>query len=148
YVAAEALYGEALAQTTAAETAEQVTALRGRGLMRYRLSRYEDALADLERARQLAEARGDALAACEILLDAATALDWSDEYRRSGELVEQAATIAATSSSARTDVRMLVGLARSAFRFDRYAEAAVLFERAIASAERLGDAGYESLVIS
>ncbi len=148
YLDAEARYGEALAHTTDAETAAQVVALRGRGLMRYRLSRYDDALADFDRARRLAEARGDAPAVCEILLDAATALDWSDEYRRSSELVEQAAAIAASGSSARLAARLLLGLGRSAFRFDRHAEAAELLERAAASAERLGDAGYETLVIA
>jgi tetratricopeptide (TPR) repeat protein len=149
YLDAEALYGAALAQTTDAEAAAQVAALRGRGLMRYRLSRYDDALADLERARRLAEARGDAPAVCELLLDAATALDWSDEYRRSRELVEQAAAIAATAgSSAQVEARLLPGLGRSAFRFDRHAEAAALLERAAANAARLGDAGYETLVIA
>ncbi len=147
YLDAEALYGEALALATDDEAAARVVALRGRGLMRYRLSRYDDALADLDHARRLAEARGDAPAVCELLLDAATALDWSDDYRRSSELVEQAAGIEG-SRSAHAEARLLLGLGRSAFRFDRRAEAAALLERAAASAGRLGDAGYETLVIS
>jgi eukaryotic-like serine/threonine-protein kinase len=148
YFAAETLYSEAIAHTIATDDAQQMTALRGRGLMRYRLGRYEDSLADFDRAREVAVARGDAQAHCEILLDAATALDWSDEYRRSSDLVDQASGIADAVGSPHVEARLLMGLARSAFRFDRNAEAADLFARAAASAERLGDAGYETLVIS
>src|SRR5262249_51158756 len=126
----------------------KASALKGRGLMRYRLGRYDDALEDFARARALAHELDDRLTEIEVLLDEATALDWIDEYRKSKELVHEARTLAAAGTTPLIEARLLMGLGRACFRFSEDGEAAELLGRAAASADRLGDAGYETSVIS
>ncbi|WP_437905812.1 protein kinase [Sorangium sp. So ce327] len=128
---------------------DRAAAHRGRGLMRYRLGRYHDALADFASARAIARARGDIRAQIDILLDEATALDWMDEFKSSEERVEEAGVLAdeITLSPALT-ARLALGAGRTLHRFSREEEAAAALERAAASAASLGDDGYETLVIS
>lgn len=116
--------------------------------MRYRLGRYEDACRDFDSARQWAHQLGDSAAQVEILLDEATALDWADEYRKSRELVNQANEIAGDKRTPLVEARLLMGLGRSCVRFNHYEEAAELYIKAANKAEPLGDAGYETYVIS
>jgi eukaryotic-like serine/threonine-protein kinase len=145
YLDAELLYNRAIDQSNAPSR----EAYRGRALMRYRLERYQDALADFALARAAASAAGDAAIEMEILLDEATALDWMDEYTSSEKRVEQARGLsAATPVSTAIEARLLLGIGRSHHRFSREAEAAEALERAVALAERLGDAAYETHVIS
>jgi tetratricopeptide (TPR) repeat protein len=167
----ELAWSDALAQLGEGEQGLRMQALAGRGLARYRLCRYQDALADLETARQLAETLGDHRTAATALLDAATALDWMGEYRRSSELVEEAAREAqeltasersershATGGSAEVAsvesgspllaARVLVGQGRSQFRFDALAKAQSLLEEAARRAEQLGGAAHETLAIA
>ncbi len=148
YLDAELLYSQAIEQMPSALDQRRMAACRGRGLMRYRLGRYEDACTDFGAARESAHRLGDLATEIEVLLDEATALDWADEYRRSNELVEKAKALAPGPRTPLIDARLLLGLGRSAFRFSRDAEAAQLLEEAALAAEPLGDAGYETLVIS
>ncbi|WP_437876438.1 serine/threonine-protein kinase [Sorangium sp. So ce513] len=128
---------------------DRAAAHRGRGLMRYRLGRYHDALADLASARAIARARGDVPAQIDILLDEATALDWMDEFKSSEERVEEARALAAgIALSPALAARLSLGVGRSLHRFSREEEAAAALERAAAAAASLGDEGYETLVIS
>ena len=92
YTDAERLYSRALEQRGDAGPAERAAAYRGRGLMRSRIGRHHDALADFSCARTMVDEQGDVAAHMEILLDEATALDWMDEYKSSEERVEQART--------------------------------------------------------
>ena len=148
YLDAELLYSQAIELMPSELDQRRMAACRGRGLMRYRLGRYEDACADFDAARQTADRLGDFAAEIEVLLDEATALDWADEYRRSDELVAKAKALAPKATTPLITARLLLGLGRSAFRFSRDAEATQLFEEAAAAAEPLGDAGYETFVIS
>jgi tetratricopeptide (TPR) repeat protein len=145
YLDAELLYNRAIEQSDAPSR----EAYRGRALMRYRLERYQDALADFARARESAGAEGDAQAEMEILLDEATALDWMDEYTSSEQRMEQARALAEpTPASPLLEARLLLGIGRSHHRFSREAAAAAALSRAVARAEPLGDAAYETHVIA
>ncbi len=148
YLDAELMYTQALEQVVGENQAVRMSAHRGRGLMRYRLGRYEDACHDFGTARENARALKDSSTEIEVLLDEATALDWADEYRRSDELVEKAKELAENATTPLIEARLLMGLGRSSFRFSRDAQAAQLLDRAAERAETLGDAGYETLVIS
>ncbi|WP_437287787.1 serine/threonine-protein kinase [Sorangium sp. So ce406] len=128
---------------------DRAAAHRGRGLMRYRLGRYHDALADFASARAIARARADVPAQIDILLDEATALDWMDEFKSSEERVEEARALAAgIALSPALAARLSLGVGRSLHRFSREEEAAAALERAAAAAASLGGDGYETLVIS
>ncbi|WP_437812558.1 serine/threonine-protein kinase [Sorangium sp. So ce1078] len=128
---------------------DRAAAHRGRGLMRYRLGRYHDALADFASARTIARARGDVPAQIDILLDEATALDWMDEFKSSEERVEEAGALAAgIALSPALAARLSLGVGRSLHRFSREEEAAAALERAAAASASLGDDGYETRVIS
>src|SRR5262249_35417073 len=83
YLEAELLYTRALEHLGAQEESARLAAFRGRGIMRYRVGRYDNSLADFAAARDLALRFGDAATQAEILLDEAMALDWLDEARQS-----------------------------------------------------------------
>jgi tetratricopeptide (TPR) repeat protein len=116
--------------------------------MRYRLCRYEEACKDFGAARDLAHSLEDSETEIEVLLDAATALDWADEYRRSKELVDQAQQLSQKVRTPLIESRLLMGLGRSSFRFSQDVEASQLLDQAARCAEPLGDPGYETYVIS
>lgn len=115
--------------------------------MRYRVGRYDDSLSDLARARELAG--DDPALVADILLDEATVLDWTEDFRRSQACVEEAQRLGAGENGRPVHAaRLLLGLGRSAHRFSREEEARALLERAVAAAEPLGDGGYETRVIA
>lgn len=147
YMEAERLYSRAIEQSTE-ESAHLRAAYRGRGLMRGRLGRYHDALADLGRARALCRREGDTAAEIELLLDEATALDWMDEFKSSEEQVLKAKELSARVISRALEARLSLGLGRSLHRFSRDEEAREMLERAAEQAESLGDEGYETWVIA
>src|SRR5262249_25665784 len=128
--------------------ANRMLAARGRGLMRYRIGRYGDALADLEVARTLGENRAEPRVQVDILLDQAIALDWMNEYRRAADKVAQARALAAGLSDPVLGARLALREGRAHQLFSRYEEAETALRQAIAGAEPLGDAGYETLIIA
>lgn len=144
YLDAEQLYSRAIEVASRPSAA----AYRSRGLMRYRLARYHDALADFSVARGLVEARGDTGALIEILLDEATALDWMDDYKTSAMRVREASALAVGGASRALEARLLLAQGRSLHRESRDEEACRLLERAAELAGALGDEGYETLVIA
>jgi serine/threonine protein kinase/tetratricopeptide (TPR) repeat protein len=148
YLPAERFYTRALEQLPPGDDLRRRDAYRGRGLMRYRIGRYHDALADLDAARVYAHARGDVADEIEILLDEATALDWMDEYKSSEERVEHARALLRQVSSPLLEARLLLGSGRTLHRFSREEEAAGVIASAAALAATLGDDGYETLVIA
>ncbi|WP_437739792.1 protein kinase [Sorangium sp. So ce1504] len=148
YVEAELYYSRALAQPVEAPGVRRRKAYRGRGLMRYRLGRYHDALGDLDRGRTMATLEGDVIEQIEILLDEATALDWMNDYGRSKQRVEEARALARGDLPPALAARLSMAVARSLKRESREEESAQEFERAAAQAEGLGDEGYETLVVS
>jgi tetratricopeptide (TPR) repeat protein len=151
YVDAEALYSRSLAQPAEGHLRRRMVALRGRGFMRYRMSRH-DAVDDLTAALAAARSLEDRRAEIEIILEAATALDWTVEYRKSRELVVEAeALLEASAPAAQTDVlhaSLLVGQGRALWRFSKGKQAIEKLRAAVAIAERLGDDAYETRVIS
>ncbi|WP_433926481.1 serine/threonine-protein kinase PknK [Sorangium cellulosum] len=148
YVEAELYYSRALAQPVEERSARRKAACRGRGLMRYRLGRYHDALGDLARAREMAVEERDVTEQIEILLDEATALDWMDEYGRSKERVEEAKALVTSELPPALAARLSMAVARSLLRESRAEESALQFETAVAQAEAVGDECYETLVVS
>ncbi len=150
YLEAETTYSRVLQLLPEMADPRCLTALRGRGLMRYRMGRSEDSLADLARARQMARQLGDTHEEVEVLLDEATAFDWSNDYQRSEERVFEAMTVATTAllDSPLLQVRLLLGMGRAQWRQGQWERAHGLLENARELARGLGDAGYESHVIS
>ena len=144
YLDAEIAYGHVIELASA----PPLLARRGRGLMRYRIGRYEDALADLAAAREQAALAGDTAAEIEILLDEATALDWTGEYRTSSARVAQARALVEAPAPPAVEARLLLGSGRWLYRSERWGEAAVVLERAAELAAGLGDEGYETWVIT
>ncbi len=147
YLEAEHLYGRVLSHPGLSDL-DQAVAYRGRGVMRYRLSRYHDALADFAIARDLAEQNGEMVAALDILLEEATALDWMDDFVGSELRVREVEARLPPGAFPLLRARLLLGLGRSAMRFSRHDEAVRLLLEAVSAAEVLGDEGYETLVIA
>jgi tetratricopeptide (TPR) repeat protein len=155
YLEAESLYSQALQLLPEADDRRRMTAWRGRGLMRYRVSRY-DAIDDLALAREAARRIGDFQSEVEIVLDESTAFDWTDEYRKSRALVTDAETLAAALASTPSAehsarlvaARVLLGQGRAMWRFSERKEALEKLTQAVELAEQLGDDGYETLVVS
>jgi len=104
----------------------------------------------LDRARQMARQLGKTQEEVEILLDEATALDWTGDYVRSGERVREAMELATTASvySPSLQVRLQLGMGRTELRRGQWEQARVLLMSAAELARSQGDSGYESLVIS
>lgn len=148
YLEAEQLYTRGVALVDDGDLERRLTAGKGRGVMRYRLGRYDDAIADLDAAAELAQRLGRSDAEVEVLLEAATIRDWMGDPARSKELVERAKGLAGPSPSREVVAGLLMGEARSLFRFGEWAKASEVYQRAVASAEPLGDAGYETLIAS
>ena len=156
YLEAESLYSQALPLLPESDDRHRMVAWRGRGLMRYRVSRY-DAIDDLALAREAARRLGDAQAEVEIVLDESTAFDWTDEYRKSRALVGEAEALAGPLAAGRgadahasrlIEARVLLGQGRAMWRFSERKEALEKLTQAVELAEQLGDDGYETLVVS
>jgi len=70
-------------------TTDRARALLGRARARYRFQRIRDALVDLEEALAICTAIGEPVLEVELLLEKATALDWTDDFvsaKETGEL--------------------------------------------------------------
>jgi eukaryotic-like serine/threonine-protein kinase len=151
YVEAESLYSRALGQLEDGQLQQRMLALRGRGFMRYRMSR-NDAVDDLMAALEAARALTDRDAEVEIILEAATAFDWMAEYRKSIDLVGQAAALVASIADDQRNpllqASLLVGQGRASWRSAEGDKAIEQLRQAIEMAKPLGDAGYEIRVIS
>jgi tetratricopeptide (TPR) repeat protein len=145
YVEAERCYSRALEQLGPSGDA---ALHRGRGLMRLRVGRQHDALADFAEARALARRAGDVRAEIETLLDEATVLDWISDFKSSEERVMEARALAPQIWSPEIEARALLGVGRSLHRFSREEEAASVLEAAADAAGELGDLGYETQVIA
>jgi tetratricopeptide (TPR) repeat protein len=148
YLDAERSYTRALHALQENHAAERLGALRGRGTTRYRLGRYEDALSDLLAARGLAQTLRDPETEADIVLDAATALDWTTNFVRSRELVEEAEKLAGNACRTSLRAKLTLGKGRALLRAGRRAEASEALQEASRLAESVGDEAYETLIIS
>ncbi len=145
YLGAELLYSRALELLGAGDELE-LRLRRGRALMRYRLGRYEDSLADSARARDLAGPGGEALVA-ELLLDEATTLDWMGELGRSAERRDEARRLLGDAPAPRLAARALVAEGRGVWRRSGDLPAAVeRLEQALAISEPFADEVYEDRI--
>jgi tetratricopeptide (TPR) repeat protein len=143
YLEAEAGFGSALELLPPAGDARVITAARGRGLMRFRLGRHEDALGDLRHARR--EARDDAERTLQILLDESTVLDWLRDFVQSAALTELAASLAEGCSQL-TSARLAMSMARVHHRRGESEACVRIGSEAASRALSLGDDGYETRV--
>jgi len=125
-----------------------VLAHRGRGLARFRLGHYAEALTELSAAREKARDTNENLVEVEVLLDEAMVLDWMGDYRGAEARVLCAAASHVGTTSALLEARLLLGIGRSQHRAERYEEAAITLSRTGRLAARLGDEGYETKVIA
>ncbi len=148
YLEAETLFSRALTALPSEDERSRLAALHGRGLMRYRVGRYQDSITDLSAARETARRLADRGAELESLLDESTALDWMNDYVRSAERVAQARAVAGAAPSPLVAARLALGEGRGLFRALRWPEACAALEDAALRAKALGDAGYETLVIA
>ncbi len=148
YLDAESLYTRALEVLDPSDELRGLTLFRGRGLMRYRIGRYDDSLADFTRARELARRVRDTRVEVEVLLDEAMALDWVNDYTRSEACVQEARALVVKVPSSYVQARLLLGVGRTWFRQGRWEEACPPLEAAADRALTLGDAGYETRVVA
>ncbi|WP_437554887.1 protein kinase [Sorangium sp. So ce367] len=162
YVDAERHYTAALAEaeatTARAEAApaeagaaperavSRAAVLAGRGKVRYRIQRFDDATGDLRAARALAEAAADDPMVADLLLEEATILDWCDDFAGSEALVDQARPLVERLGDAGMEVRCEVAVGRGHFRRQELDDAIARLAPAAQRAEALGD--HESCVIA
>jgi serine/threonine protein kinase/tetratricopeptide (TPR) repeat protein len=148
FLDAEAMYSRSLELLEPTDELRCLTALRGRGIMRIRIGRYDDSLADFAAARERARKVGDARTEVELLLDEAMALDWVNDYARSEARALEAQALAARVPSSYVQARLMLALGRAQFRKGEWQQARVPLEAAAGRARQLGDAGYETQVVA
>lgn len=148
YLRAEQLFTRVLALLDDGERRRRMWARRWRGIMRYRLSRHEDAIADLAGARADAEALADVETEIDLLLDEAMALDWLGRFEHAAQLTAAAEQRLAEVTSPRLEARVLMSRGRAALRADALEQAVELMALAASRAEALGDECYETLVVA
>nr|WP_248357148.1 protein kinase [Anaeromyxobacter oryzae] len=148
YLEAETHYTRAVAQLAGEDARGQFVALRGRGVVRYRLGRYDDAIADLAGAVERARALGDRAGEVDCLLEQATALDWMNDYARSAECVREAERLGGGDTAPLTAARLELARGRALLRAASWREGVAAVEAAAALAEPLGDDGYETVVVA
>lgn len=143
-------YTQALRDLAPEDARRRLVALRGRASSLYRLGRADDSLADSSAARVLAQAVGDAEAEAEILLERATALDWSHDVAGSRAAVDEAEALVKSAHVTARIVRtgILVGRGRTLLRQGNWAGSCATLELAVGEAEQLGHPGYEPLVVA
>jgi tetratricopeptide (TPR) repeat protein len=124
-VEAERWYSAALLHARDAST--RVRVLAGRGRVRWRLDRGQEALSDLAAARVQAATLGDLARVASILLDEAMVLDWFFDFAASADMVAEARPVVETSGDALLRARLLVASGRAHWRQERVSEALAVF---------------------
>lgn len=146
YVDADNHYSAVLDLLGTDDAAGRERALAGRGTIRYRLQRFPEALADLEAARTLAEARSDNERVAALLLDEATVLDWTHDFAESARRAERAFVGISTSHSEEVRMRGELARGRELFRQERMSDAIEHLTAAADKAKRIGD--HEARIIA
>ncbi|MGK3993606.1 protein kinase domain-containing protein [Sorangium sp. So ce1024] len=139
HVEAERCYTAALKLAGEDDRRRRALALAGRGRIRYRLHRVEEAMADLAAALELARADADAELRADILLEEATALDWTGAYEASSARVALARPLVERAGSPRLSARLCVAEGRTRLRRAEVAEAIALLSEGASMAEAAGD---------
>ncbi|MCG8424002.1 MAG: protein kinase [Proteobacteria bacterium] len=148
YIEAELDYSWVLQLLTPGDRRARIRALSGRGLMRYRLSRFQDALDDIRAAQTIAEDIADRQAQAELFLDEATVLDWMCDFEAAQAQAEKARAVAPPQPSPLLAARQKLAFGRALLRLGDHDGAQRWLDRAAAEASRIGDRGYETLVIA
>ena len=143
YLEADLLYTRALAELDESDEDRRLLAYKGRGIMRYRLGRYEGSIEDLALAEELAVRIGDEVTQADVMLDESMALDWLLEWHRSRDLAGLAQELVRGVAAPALQARVLLAVGRSFHRFNQDPEAANLLREAARLAESIGDEGYE-----
>src|SRR5262249_11693115 len=144
YLDAELLFRNALENLPESDDLGHITASKGRGLMRFRLGRHEDALKDFDVALARAQKAEARRALIEILLGQGIVLDWTMDWPRSAAVTSEAEAMAdGELRSELVDARLLMGRGRTLMRQDKIPDAIPILERAIEVAGALGEEGYE-----
>jgi eukaryotic-like serine/threonine-protein kinase len=143
-LAAELALGRAIACTAPGEVTAEL--LRQRGSARARLGRHDAAAGDFAAARERAYAASDRGAAIDVLLDEATALDWSLHHARSAARVAEATALATEDEPALRRARLAMAAGRTAWRAGDAAHAIGPCRQAIALADAVGADGYETAI--
>lgn len=121
-----------------ARDADRACALLGRARARYKLQRIKDALADLEEALAIATEIEHAALEIEILLEQATALDWSDDHAGSAAAAERAQRRLAVERVPELAVDVELAIGRTAWRARAFDEAATRLRATKQQAHALG----------
>lgn len=145
---AERHYSAALALFSREDDAPRLEALTGRGRIRYRLQRFDDALEDLRAARALAEARGDTPREVDLLLEEATVLDWQEDTDGSTRLMEQALQKLGEGAPPELVARGELARGRVLFRQGDIHAAARQLERAAEASRAARDIESEAIALS
>jgi tetratricopeptide (TPR) repeat protein len=151
YLDAELMYVGAIENLPSDDSARLSSAAQGRGLMRFRLGRLEEAMRDFAFAREHAQRFDSTAREIELLLDQSMVVDWVGDYRKSAELVEEAEQVKTHMTAEPSELlqaRLLVALGRKAYRAVQYDVSVEYNQEAARRAERLEDAGYETFVIA
>jgi tetratricopeptide (TPR) repeat protein len=143
-IEAEEHYSRALALVDPADVATRIAALRDRGEVRRHLSHYEDALADLRAARELAQQRDDAVELTRLLVAEAAVCDFTERHTEAADLVERARVTAPPALPPVVAARMHNWLGVARHRQQRWDEAIALLQVAIELGR--GCADHESVV--
>jgi tetratricopeptide (TPR) repeat protein len=145
YVDAETHYSAALDQLTAGDPRREPI-LAGRGKVRYRLQRFQEALDDLTAARALAEARGDDAATADLLLEEATVLDWAHRWSESAARVDEVRPLVDRLASALVAARFHGARGRTFWRQERIGDAIDALSHAVALGRDAAD--HESATVA
>jgi eukaryotic-like serine/threonine-protein kinase len=139
HVEAERLATMVLDTAAADATRVRAAALLERARARRPLTLYEAARTDLIESRRLAEELGDVVLVIETLVAEGAICDFVDRLAESVFLIERAAMLAEAGIPIATEARLNNWLGVVRARQDRLEEAAARLDRAIATAEPLGD---------
>ncbi|WP_437961202.1 protein kinase [Sorangium sp. So ce119] len=139
HVEAERCYTAALKLAGEDDRRGRARALAGRGRIRYRLHLIEEAMADLSAALELAGSDAEAELRADVLLEEATALDWTGAYEASSARVALARPLVEPARSPRLSARLCVAEGRTRLRRAEVAEAIALLSEGASLAESAGD---------
>ncbi|NTX64233.1 protein kinase [Myxococcus sp. CA051A] len=145
---AERHYSAALALLPREYDVLRLELLSGRGRVRYRLQRIDDALEDLREARRVAVARGSVVREADLLLEEATALDWRDETEDAIALQEQALRLLGEPVPSDLAARHALARARVFVRREDIAGAITPLEEAVALARSTRDEETEAIALA
>lgn len=145
YSDAEGHFSAALAVPPDENDGRRLEALSGRGKVRYRLERYEDALFDLRAALALAESSGNATATCDLLLEQAEVLDWMQDFATAAALAERVLPMAQAMGDPALLARSQVALGRACFRKEDLAASISFLSEGVQAAQKAGE--YEARLV-